>query len=1459
MLFALRSNTQLPLFRRTMRGLVCLALVFLGTASLSQAQSNQWTWMGGLETAGQLPVYGASGVPQPGITPGSRTPSMAWTDTAGNFWLFGGTGFDAVGQFGYLNDMWEYTPTNGSWTWFTGNTSIGANTENTPGVYGTQGVAAAANTPGGRSGALTWADSSGNLWLYGGTNRSDSTGFSDYFSDLWKFSTTTHQWTWVSGPNTPNHGTVYGVRGTPAADNTPGPRTGSAHLTDSQGNFWLFGGVCQDATGTSGSCSDLWKYNPTSGQWTWVNGPNVANQSGVFGTFQQFAANNIPESRPATAAWIDTSDNIWIFSGGSSNINDFWEYSVALGQWAWMGGSTANTTMQPGAPTATPGVYGTLQVPSAANIPGSGAGLVTWRDHKGNLWLFGGTGGDSTSTIKELNNVWEFDISLKQWIWMAGPTTVTYCPSEIYNCAQYGIYGTLGVPDLRNTPGGRQVAVGWTDLTGNFWLYAGVGPDAAGTVGNLSDLWKFEPNTNAATVTATPTFSPTAGTYTAWQTVSITSATPGATIRYNIDGGPSIQYNGPITVAKSQTITAIASATGFANSNTAAASYTLNLSQAAAPAFSVPTGTYTATQTVAISDSTPGATIYYTTDGTTPTAASNTYSGPVTISTPTTLKAIAIAPGYLDSPVMSASYNFGAIQSGRWTWEGGDKIISASTCSGVVCGSPGWYGVKQVPDAANFPPGRSDAASWTDADGNFWLFGGYDYNSNLRNDLWEYQPSLGKWTWISGSSLPTSGYQGVYGTRGVSSANNTPGARNAAAAWTDPSGNLWLYGGLGFDANGHSSILDDLWKFTPATRQWTWIGGNDVVVQTPYGVGYFVTYPAVYGTLGIASPSNTPGGRRTAVAAADKSGNLWLYGGEGVDFRGGHDYFNDIWKFNTNSLQWTWMGGSHFASSPLTGKLLHGDPADGYFAPSTYDSHAWTNADGNFWMFGGAQPGSPDSVNNDTWTFNAANNKWAYNNTVSNPSTYANYGARGDWSSTNYPGIRANGAHWTDHDGNFWMFGGKGRTASNPPISQMIGQLNDLWEFKPTLNEWAWIGGGTGYNQGGNYGTLGTAAATNLPGARVDTANFVDHNGNLWLFSGFMRDANGNFGFLNDLWQFAPTGTPTVVPTFPAAAPPVFSLPSGTYTTVQSLTITDSTPGAVIYYTTDGSDPTSNSSTYSGPLTIDTSQTVKAVAAAPDYTLSPITTASYILNLPKTATPTFTPAAGTYASAQNVSIASATPGAIIYYTTDGSTPTSLSTRYSGPITVSSTQTIKAIALASGYAASGVASAIYTISLPPPSSSFTLQATPSTITIFRGSRGNINLTLTPVNGFNATVTLSCSGLPSRITCSFSPASTAVSGSAAHSVMTLNVGSQVAQNRTPQTPFTAAVAAIAILFIGKKHRRWRQGLLLVLATIVISMLSGCVDIVRPLDNQAINVTITATAPSMQQTTQIALTVD
>jgi stage V sporulation protein SpoVS len=172
--------------------------------------------------------------------------------------------------------------------------------------------------------------------------------------------------------------------------------------------------------------------------------------------------------------------------------------------------------------------------------------------------------------------------------------------------------------------------------------------------------------------------------------------------------------------------------------------------------------------------------------------------------------------------------------------------------------------------------------------------------------------------------------------------------------------------------------------------------------------------------------------------------------------------------------------------------------------------------------------------------------------------------------------------------------------------------------------------------------------------------------------------------------------------TMSTAAAPTFSPGAGPYNVVQTVAISDTTSGATIYYTTDGTIPTypitGTTQQYTGPINVPVTETVKAIAGGPGYTSSTYATATYTL---KVATPTFTPGAGTYTSIQTVTISDATPGATIYYTTNGTTPTTASAVYSTstPITVSASQTLEAIGVLTGFTNSATTTGAYTIHLP----------------------------------------------------------------------------------------------------------------------------------------------------------------
>ncbi len=160
-------------------------------------------------------------------------------------------------------------------------------------------------------------------------------------------------------------------------------------------------------------------------------------------------------------------------------------------------------------------------------------------------------------------------------------------------------------------------------------------------------------------------------------------------------------------------------------------------------------------------------------------------------------------------------------------------------------------------------------------------------------------------------------------------------------------------------------------------------------------------------------------------------------------------------------------------------------------------------------------------------------------------------------------------------------------------------------------------------------------------------------------------------------------------------ATPTFSPGGGTYTGSVTVSISDASSGATIYYTTDGSTPTTSSAVYSGALTFTQTTTLKAMAAASGMTNSGVASATYTVQQP-VATPTFSPGGGTYTGSVTVSISDATSGATIYYTTNGSTPTTSSAVYTGALTFTQTTTLKAMAAASGMTNSGVASATYTV-------------------------------------------------------------------------------------------------------------------------------------------------------------------
>jgi len=360
------------------------------------------------------------------------------------------------------------------WAWESGSITAGQ-----AGIYGTKGTASASNAPGSRELAQAWF-SSGSAWLFGGSGY-DAARSGGYLNDLWKYSPTSREWTWVSGSNSVSQRGSYGALGIPAPANVPGARSGPASWVDANGALWLFGGRGHDEGGNIGYLNDLWKFDAAALQWTWISGSNADDRPGLYGTKGTPSTANIPGGRLGAVAWLDANGNVWLFGGygldavgSAGDLNDLWKFDPVNGEWTWVSGEDLKNV---------PGVYGTKGTPAPGNFPGARDTSAGWRDASGKFWLFGGGGFGSTASLGQLNDLWKFDPATLQWTWISGSDSVN----------QSGVYGTQGTPSASNIPGGNCGANAWIDSTGRLYLFGGRGYDATGLLGALHDLWRFDP------------------------------------------------------------------------------------------------------------------------------------------------------------------------------------------------------------------------------------------------------------------------------------------------------------------------------------------------------------------------------------------------------------------------------------------------------------------------------------------------------------------------------------------------------------------------------------------------------------------------------------------------------------------------------------------------------------------------------------------------------------------------------------------------------------------------------------------------------------------------------------------------------------------------------------------------------------------------------------------------------
>lgn len=397
-------------------------------------------------------------------------------------------------------------------------------------------------------------------------------------------------------------------------------------------------------------------------------------------------------------------------------------------------------------------------------------------------------------------------------------------------------------------------------------------------------------------------------------------------------------------------------------------------------------------------------------------------------------------------------------------------------------------------DGLNYPhngsvssgPGtREGAISWTDNNGNLWLFGGgYQYGAwdyGLMGDLWKYDPTARKWNFIrSGPAL------GSYGIKGIPSSTNVPAHRKDAVSWVDKDGNLWLFGGLTM-TDMWGKLTNDLWKYNPSTNMWTWVDGYNGDRYSPEGY-------ASWGTKGVASSSNQPPELSNAVSWTGNDGALYLFGGEE----------DDMWRYNPTTNTWTWLNGTSgsgdgIRSSTFPGKRSH--------------ASAWKDLNGHLYVFGGYNEDGDTygpELYNDLWRYNLSTNTW----------TYLGGGVNQFSEGQDLPSSRRDAFSWTDAKGNFWLFGGSPETRDHEYLFGTTRENhNDLWMYDPLTFRWNMVKYDGNIWDKGEYGTKGIAAEYNTPGPRQDGATWVDKEGNLWLFGG-----DGEFMYTGEDWDWPDYG-----------------------------------------------------------------------------------------------------------------------------------------------------------------------------------------------------------------------------------------------------------------------------------------------------------------------------------------------
>ena len=754
-----------------------------------------------------------------------------------------------------------------------------------------------------------------------------------------------------------------------------------------------------------------------------------------------------------------------------------------------------------------------------------------------------------------------------------------------------------------------------------------------------------------AVTVATPTFSPAAGTYTSAQTVTISDTTSGSTIYYTTNGSTptttSTKFTSAITVSASETLKAIATASGDTNSAVATAAYTL---VAPTPALSLAAGSYGSSQTETITDSNSAATIYYTTNGTTPTTSSTKYAAAFTVNASETVEAIAAKTGYTSSAVASAKYT-----------------IAAQLPAPAFSVAAGTYTSSQT-------------VSISDATAGTTIY----YTTNGTAPTTSSSVYSGPITVSASETLEAIAVETGYTTSSAASAAYTISKTLPAPVFSVAAGTYTSTQTVSIsDATAGTTIYYTTNGTAPTTSSTAYSGAvtvsatetlEAIAVETGYttspvaSAAYTINPTAPAPTYSLASGSYASA-KSVQIAVASSSALAYYTTDGSTPTTASKKYSGALWisantTINAIAVQ------SGLANSPVVTAT--------YTIAPVLATPSFSLAGGSA-AYNGPQTVSISDSNAGVTIY--------YTTNGTAPTTSSNvYTGPITVSATETIEAMATETNYTNSVVATVLY-----TITPTAVAPTFSLASGSYSGSQTVTLADATAGTTIYYT--TNGTVPTASSTKYTAAITVSASETVKA--IAVASGYNNSP-------------VATAAYTITSTGAALAAPAFSVASGAYLTAQTVSITDATAGVSIYYTTNGATPTTSSTKYTAPIAVSATETLMAFAAKTGSTSSSVTTAAYTIDATLPA-PAFSIAAGGYPSAQTVTLSDSAVGATICFTLDGSIPTSASTQYTGPITVAKTEELRAIAIKTGYNRSPVANASYTIYTTLPTPTFTVAA------------------------------------------------------------------------------------------------------------------------------------------------------